>query len=48
MGLNLRQAEWHIKELVKRGIIKRTNKLVHKVGKGQRQVIYKYIEQMSF
>jgi len=44
LDLNLGQAEWHIKDLVKKGIIKRTNKFVHKVGKGQRQVIYKYIK----
>lgn len=43
LGLNTGQAEWHIKELLKKGIIKRTNKFVHKVGKGQRQVIYKYV-----
>lgn len=42
LGLNTGQAEWHIKELLKKRIIKRTNKYVHKVGKGQRQVIYKY------
>lgn len=42
--LTLAQSEWHIKELVKKGIIKRTNKFVHKVGKGQRQVIYKLIK----
>jgi len=42
LGLNLGQAEWHIKELVKKGVIKRTRKFEAKVGKGQRQVIYKY------
>lgn len=26
LGLNAGQAEWHIKELLKKGIIKRTNK----------------------
>lgn len=43
LGLNTGQAEWHIKELLRKGVIKRTNKFVHKIGKGQRQVIYKYI-----
>lgn len=42
--LTLAQSEWHIKELVKKGTIKRTNKFVHKTGKGQRQVIYKFIK----
>lgn len=41
LGLNTGQAEWHIKELLKKGIIKRANNYVHKIGKGQRQVIYK-------
>lgn len=41
LGLNTGQAEWHIKELLKKGLIKRTNEFAHKVGKGQRQVIYK-------
>lgn len=41
--LTLAQSEWHIKELVKKGTIKRTSKFVHKTGKGQRQVIYRYI-----
>lgn len=41
LGLTLAQSEWHIKELLKKGIIKRTNKSVHKIGKGQRQVIYR-------
>lgn len=43
LDLNTGQAEWHIKELLKKEIIKRTNKYVHKTGKGQRQVIYKHI-----
>lgn len=42
--LTLAQSEWHIKELLKKGIIKRTNKYAHRTGKGQRQVIYKYIK----
>ncbi len=41
LGLNLGQAEWHIKNLMKKGIIKRTKKYIHKEGRGQRQVIYK-------
>ncbi len=45
LGLTLAQSEWHIKELLKKGIIKRTNKFVHKAGKGQRQAVYKYIKQ---
>jgi len=36
--LTFAQSEWHINELVKKGIIKRTNKFVHKIGKGQRRV----------
>lgn len=43
LGLNTSQAGWHIKELLKKDAIKRTNKYVHKIGKGQRQLIYKYI-----
>jgi len=42
--LTLAQSEWHIKELVKKGIIKRTNKFVYKVGKGRRQVVYMLIK----
>ena len=42
--LTLAQSEWHIKELVKKGIIKRTNEFVHKFGKGQRQVVYKLVK----
>jgi len=44
LGLNTGQAEWWIKELRKKGIIKRTRKFEHKIGKGNRQVIYKYVE----
>ena len=43
LGLNTGQAEWHIKELIKKGIIKRTKRVKTKTGKGQRQVIYKFI-----
>jgi len=43
LGLNIGQAEWHIKELIKKGIIKRTKRTQAKIGKGQRQVIYKLI-----
>lgn len=44
LDLTLGQAEWWIKELRKKGIIKRTSRFEYKNGKGQRQVIYKYIE----
>lgn len=44
LGLNTGQAEWHIKELLKKGIIKRTKKFEVKIGKGQLQVIYKFIK----
>lgn len=44
LGLTLGQAEWWIKELRHKGIIKRTNRYEAKFGKGQRQVIYKYIK----
>ncbi len=44
LGFTLGQAEWWIKELRKKGIIKRTSRFECKIGKGQRQVIYKYIE----
>lgn len=47
LGLNLGQAEWHIKNLIKRGIIKKTNKTIFKQGKGQRQVIYKMITRIE-
>ena len=43
LGLNIGQAEWHIKNLIKKEIIKRTNKYVYKEGKGQKQVIYRDI-----
>lgn len=42
LGLTLGQAEWWIKELRKKGLIKRTRKIEYKFGKGQRQVIYRY------
>ncbi len=43
--LTLGQSEWWIKELVKKGVIKRTSKKVpNKIGKGQPLVIYKYIK----
>lgn len=44
LDLTLGQAEWWIKELRHKGIIKRTNRYEAKFGKGQRQVIYKYIK----
>lgn len=44
LGLNLGQAEWWVKELLKKGVIKRTNKHVPNViGKGKPQRLYKYI-----
>lgn len=42
LGLNTMQAELHIKEFLKKGIIKRTKKFEAKTGKGQRQVIYNF------
>lgn len=45
LDLTLGQAEWWIKELRHKGIIKRTNRYEAKLGKGQRQVIYKYIKR---
>lgn len=41
MCLTLAQSEWHIKEFIRKGIIKCTNKVVNKIGRGQRQVIYR-------
>jgi len=43
LGLNEGQAYWFITDLIKKGIIKRTNKIVKRVGKGQRQAIYKHL-----
>lgn len=43
-GLTLGQSEWWVKELVKKGVIKKTNKKAPKQsGKGKPQAIYKYI-----
>lgn len=45
LGLNLGQAEWWVKELLKKGVIKRTNKKApKKVGISKQQVIYRYIK----
>lgn len=44
LDLTLGQAEWWIKELRHKGIIKRTNRYKAKFGKEQRQVVYKYIK----
>ena len=44
LGFNLGQAEWWIKELRKKGIIKRTTRFEYKLGRGNRQAIYKYVE----
>ena len=43
LDLTLGQSEWWIKELRKKGIIKRTNRYEYRTGKGQKQAIYKYI-----
>lgn len=43
LDLNDGQAYLVIKDLIKKGIINRTYIFAHKVGKGQRQSIYKYI-----
>jgi len=43
LGLNEGQSRWHIKNLIEKGVVKRTNKYIHKTGKGQRQVIYRHI-----
>lgn len=45
LDLNLGQAEWWVKELLKKRVIKRTSKKApKKLGKGKRQVVYKYIK----
>lgn len=45
LDLNLGQAEWWIKELVKKGVIKRTSKKAPKIfGISKQQVIYKYVK----
>lgn len=42
--LTVGQAEWWIKELLKKGVIKKTRKKTpNKIGKGKPQAIYKYI-----
>ncbi len=42
--LTLGQAEWWIKELIKKGVIKKTRRTIpNKIGKGKPQTIYKYI-----
>ena len=44
LGLNLGQAEWWVKELLKKGVIKRTSKnVLNIIGKGKPQKVYKYI-----
>ena len=42
-GLTLGQAEWWIKEFRKKGVIKRTSKFEYRLGRGNRQVIYRYV-----
>ena len=44
LGLNEGQAYWFIKDLIKKEVITRTKRRVSKIGKGQRQVIYKFIK----
>lgn len=44
LDLTLGQSEWWVKELLKKGVIKKTNKKApKKAGKGKAQAIYKYI-----
>jgi len=44
LGLNLGQAEWWVKELLKKRVIKRTSKKAPKIpGISKQQKIYKYI-----
>ena len=46
LGLTLGQAEWHIKELVKKGVIKKTRKKAEKIaGISKQQAIYKCIKK---
>lgn len=45
LDFNLGQAEWGIKELLRKGVIKKTRKKApKKVGKGKPQVIYNLIK----
>lgn len=45
--LNLGQAEWWVKELLKKGVIKRTKKKAPKIlGISKQQVIYKHIKNI--
>lgn len=44
LGLNLGQGEWWVKELHRKGKIKRTSKKAPKIfGISKQQVIYKFI-----
>lgn len=44
LDLTLGQSEWWVKELLKKGVIKRTSKNVPNIiGKGKPQKVYKYI-----
>lgn len=44
LDLNLGQAEWWVKELLRKGVIKKTRKKApKKADKGKQQAIYKYI-----
>lgn len=41
--LSAEQCTWCIKDLLRKGIIKRTKKFEYRAGKGNRRAIYKYI-----
>ena len=41
--LSAEQCTWCIKDLIRKGIIKRTKKFEYRAGKGNRRAIYKYI-----
>lgn len=41
--LSAEQCSWLIKDLIRKGIIKRTKKFEYRPGRGNRRAIYKYI-----
>lgn len=41
--LSAEQCSWLIKDLIKKGVIKRTRKFEYRPGRGNQRVIYKYI-----
>ena len=41
--LSAEQCSWLIKDLIKKGVIKRTSKFEYGVGRGNKRAIYKYI-----